>query len=74
MCPIDRDEEGIARTRGINPAARRLQLGMSAIVGRPDGAVVELFPDGTEVVLHPPKEPSERLDPKPSRRPHGPSL
>ena len=57
------DEEGIARTRGVNPAARRLQLGMSAIVGRSDGAVVELFPDGTEVVLHGPKEPAESLKP-----------
>ena len=60
---FDGDEEGIARTRGINPAARRLQLGMSAIVGRPDGAVVELFPDGTEVVLHGPKEPTGHSGP-----------
>ena len=59
-------KRGIARTRGVNPAARRLQLGMSAIVGRPDGAVVELFPDGTEVVLHGPKEHSESFNPNPT--------
>ena len=54
--PVDIDEEAIARTKGVNPAARRLQLGMSAIVGRSDGAVVELFPDGREVVLDPPSD------------------
>ncbi len=60
------DEAGAPRTRGVNPAARRLQLGMSAIVGRPDGALVELFPDGTEVVLHGPKERAESFDPNPA--------
>ena len=48
---MDFDEESIARTGGFNPAARRLQLGLSAIIGRPDGTVVEIFPDGTETVL-----------------------
>ena len=48
---MDFDEESIARTSGIDPVARRLQLGLSAIIGRPDGAVVEIFPDGTERVL-----------------------
>ena len=71
---MDHDEEGIARTRGVNPAARRLQLGMSAIVGRPDGAVVELFPDGTEVVLHAPKVPTEGSEPNPSIGLDGPSF
>ena len=59
---MDIYEEAIARTKGINPAARRLQLGLSAIVGRPDGAVVELFPDGRGVVLDPPSEPESDHD------------
>ena len=59
----DEDQESIARTSGISPAARRLQLGLSAIVGRPDGAVVEMFPDGTEVVLDPPGQSSSDQDP-----------
>ena len=61
---LEEDKEGPARTLGISPAARRLQLGMSAVVGRADGTVVELFPDGTEVVLHNPKEPTQQPDPK----------
>ena len=48
---MDFDEESTARINGFSPAARRLQLGLSAIVGRLDGTVVEIFPDGTEVVL-----------------------
>lgn len=51
---MDIYDEAKARTQGVSPASRRLQLGLSAIVGRPDGAVVELFPDGREVVLDPP--------------------
>ena len=53
---MDIHEEAKARTKGVSPASRRLQLGLSAIVSRPDGAVVELFPDGREVVLDPPRE------------------
>lgn len=53
---MDIYEEAKARTNGISPASRRLELGLSAIVSRPDGAVVELFPDGKEVVLDPPRE------------------
>lgn len=49
------DEESIARTQGVSPGLRRLQVGLCAIVGREDGAVVKLFPDGREEVLHPPK-------------------
>lgn len=56
---MDIYEEAQARTKGISPASRRLQLGLSAIVSRPDGAVVELFPDGREVVLDPPNEPAD---------------
>ena len=48
---MDFDEETIARTSGFSPADRRLQLGLSAIIGRPDGTVVEIFPDGTETAL-----------------------
>lgn len=50
------DEESIARTQGVSPGLRRLQVGLCAIVGREDGAVVKLMPDGREMVLHPPKE------------------
>ena len=71
---MDIYEEAKARTSGVSPASRRLQLGLSAIVSRPDGAVVELLPHGTEVVLHPPTEPNENLDPKPSHCPQGPNL
>lgn len=46
MAHMDFDEESIASTSGINPVTRRLQLGLSAIIGRPDGTVVEVFPDG----------------------------
>lgn len=53
---MDFDEESIARTKGVSPGLRRLQVGLCAIVGREDGAVVKLFPDGREEVLHPPKE------------------
>lgn len=53
---MDIYEEAKARTKGVSPASRRLQLGLSAIVSRSDGAVVELFPDGREVVLDPPRE------------------
>lgn len=41
------------RTDGVSPGRRRLQLGLSAIIGRKDGSVVEIFPDGTERVLMP---------------------
>ena len=59
---MDFDEESIARTQGVSPGLRRLQVGLCAIVGREDGAVVKLFPDGREVVLHPPKESAGSLD------------
>lgn len=72
--PMDIDDEGMARTKGVNPAARRLQLGMSAIVERPDGTVVELFPDGREVVLHRSKEPAEHSEPDLSDDFDGPSF
>ena len=71
---MDIDDEGIARTKGVNPAARRLQLGMSAIVERPDGAVVELFPDGREVVLHGSTEPTEHSEPELSNDLDGPGF
>ena len=48
--------EGVIRTMGLHPAADRLKVGLNAIVGRPDGSVVKLRPDGTEEVLHPPEE------------------
>ncbi len=48
--------EGIMRTEGIYPAADRLRVGLNAIVGRPDGSVIKLCPDGTEEVLVPPKQ------------------
>ena len=59
---MDIYEEAKARTKGISPATRRLQLGLSAIVSRPDGSVVELFPDGKEVVLDPPRESGSKHD------------
>ena len=48
------------RTRGIEPGRRRLQLGLSSIIGREGGIVVEVFPDGTETILVGPdaKEPA----------------
>lgn len=48
---MDFDAESAARTSGLDPVARRLQLGLSAIIGRSDGSVIEVFPDGTETVL-----------------------
>ena len=48
--------EAIIRTEGIHPAADRLKVGLNAIVGRPDGSVVKLCPDGTEEMLVPPKQ------------------
>ena len=56
--------EGIIRTMGIHPAADRLKVGLNAIVGRPDGSVVKLRPDGTEEVLHPPEQQPESAKPK----------
>ena len=70
---MDIEEEAIVRTTGVNPAARRLQLGMSAVVGRPDGAVVELFPDGREAVLHAPEEFTGSSEPDLSGELDGPS-
>ena len=43
------------RTRGVEPGRRRLALGLTSVIGREDGSVVEVFPDGTEKVL---KEPT----------------
>ena len=74
MRHLDIYEEAMARTKGISPTARRLQLGLSAIVGRPDGAVVELFPDGREVVLDPPSEPRPDHDTNSAYEMGGPSL
>lgn len=56
--------EGVIRTMGIHPAADRLKVGLNAIVGRPDGSVVKLRPDGTEEVLHPPEQQPESSKPK----------
>ncbi len=60
---MDFDEETIARTSDFSPADRRLQLGLSAIIGRPDGTVVEIFPDGTETVLARRSHADNDLDP-----------
>ena len=62
---MDFDEESIARTSGFSPADRRLQLGLSAIIGRPDGTVVEIFPDGTETVLACRSQAGDDPDPNP---------
>ena len=43
------------RTEGVAPGLRRLQVGLTSVIGREDGAVVEVFPDGSEVVLVEPK-------------------
>lgn len=53
------------RTQGVEPGRRRLQLGLSSIIGREGGVVVEVFPDGTETVLFGPgaKEPAS-VDPR----------
>lgn len=45
-------EELVARTEGVSPAKRRLQLGLPAIILR-DDRVVKLLPDGTETDLGP---------------------
>ena len=45
-------KEAEARLRGVNPAARRLAAGLSAIVGDKEGNVVEIFPDGTRTIVH----------------------
>ena len=44
-------KEAGARVRGVDPAARRLAVGLSAIVGDKDGNVIEVFPDGTRTIL-----------------------
>ncbi|MYE82298.1 MAG: hypothetical protein F4X36_10770 [Gammaproteobacteria bacterium] len=44
-------EEARARLRGVDPVARRLAAGLSAIVGDREGNVFEVFPDGTRTVL-----------------------
>ena len=44
-------EEIIARTKGLDPAGDRLRVGLPAVIGRPDGTVVKIFPDGSEVIL-----------------------
>lgn len=52
------------RTRGVAPGRRRLALGLTSVIGREDGSVVEVFPDGTEKVL---KGPSEGAPPEGER-------
>ena len=44
------------RTKGIEPGRRRLALGLTSVIGREDGSVVEVFPDGSEKVLEGPGE------------------
>ena len=44
------------RTRGVEPGRRRLALGLTSVIGREDGSVVEVFPDGTEKVLKGPTD------------------
>ena len=44
------------RTQGIEPGRRRLALGLTSVIGREDGSVVEVFPDGSEKVLEGPGE------------------
>ena len=52
------------RTRGVAPGRRRLALGLTSIIGREDGSVIEVFPDGTEKVL---KGPSDQAPVKGTR-------
>lgn len=47
-----------SRTEGVAPGLRRLQVGLSSVIVRGDGAVVEVFPDGSEVVLVEPQDPN----------------
>lgn len=39
------------RPEGIAPELRRLKVGLTSVIGLEDGAVVEVFPDGSDVVL-----------------------
>lgn len=48
------------RTQGIEPGRRRLALGLTSVIGREDGSVVEVFPDGSEKVLEGPDEAGRR--------------
>lgn len=48
---MDFQEELLARTKGLDPAADRLRVGLPAVIGRPDGAIVKIFPDGSEELL-----------------------
>ena len=50
------------RTQGLEPGRRRLALGLTSVIGRKDGSVVEVFPDGSEEVLEGPREGSLRND------------
>ena len=61
---VDSLKEAEARLRGVDPVARRLAVGLSAIVGDKEGNVFEVFPDGTRTVLTkaptpPPSTPSD---------------
>ena len=48
---MDFQEELLARTKGLDPVADRLRVGLPAVIGRPDGTVVKIFPDGSEELL-----------------------
>lgn len=60
---MDFQKELLARTKGLDPAADRLRVGLPAVVGRPDGAIVKIFPDGSEELLSRPQaDQGSRLD------------
>lgn len=44
------------RTRGVKPGKRRLELGLTSVIGREDGSVIEVFPDGSETLLVAPRD------------------
>ena len=46
------------RTEDVAQGLRRLQVGLSSAIVRGDGAVVEVFPGGSEVVLVEPGGPN----------------
>ncbi len=48
---MDFEEEMLARVKGLDPAADRLRVGLPAVIGRPDGTTVKIFPDGSEEIL-----------------------
>ena len=56
---MDFQEELLARTKGLDPAADRLRVGLPAVIGRPDGTTVKIFPDGSEEILSAPQADQE---------------